>query len=84
MLETQDYIKNTEEEFRQVASVREWIQSIHESGSFFQLSLRTLELIRRFNNLYSEVFDQDRKSPGTINQLIITTRGLETELVREN
>ena len=84
MLQIQDYILNTEEEYKQINSVKEWIQNIHESGTFFNLSLRTLELIRRFNKLYSEVFENNDNSPSSINQLMIIARGLEAELVQEN
>ena len=84
MLQTQDYILNTEEEYQQINSVKNWIHNIHETGSFFNLSLRTLELIRRFNKLYSEVFENNDSSPSLVNQLMITARGLETELVQEN
>ncbi|WP_026934285.1 hypothetical protein [Christiangramia echinicola] len=84
MLQTQDYILNTEEEYQQINSVKNWIQNIHETGSFFNLSLRTLELIRRFNKLYSEVFENNDSSPSLVNQLMITARGLEIELVQEN
>ena len=84
MLQIQDYILNTEEEYKQINSVKEWIQNIHETGTFFNLSLRTLELIRRFNKLYSEVFENNDNSPSSINQLMIIARGLEAELVQEN
>ena len=84
MLQIQDYILNTEEEYKQINSVKEWIQNIHETGSFFNLSLRTLELIRRFNNLYSEVIENNDNSPSLVNQLMIIARGLEAELVQEN
>ncbi len=75
---------NIEEEYKQIESIKEWIQEIHESGTFFNLSLKTLELIRRFNNLYSEVIDNRTPTPSSINQLIITSRGLESELVQIN
>ncbi|MDR5590353.1 hypothetical protein [Christiangramia sp. SM2212] len=84
MLIKQDYILNTEEEYQQIDSVKEWIHNIHESGSFFNLSLKTLELIRRFNNLYIQVFENEEANPSNLNQLVITSKGLETELVREN
>ncbi|HKJ48111.1 MAG TPA: hypothetical protein VJ973_03430 [Christiangramia sp.] len=84
MLQIQDYILNTGEEYKQINSVKEWIQNIHETGTFFNLSLRTLELIRRFNKLYSEVFENNDNSPSSINQLMIIARGLEAELVQEN
>ena len=83
MLIKQDYILNTEEEYKQIDTVKEWIQNIHESGTFFNLSLRTLELIRRFNNLYIQVFEKEDENPSSLNQLVITAKGLETEFVRE-
>ena len=83
MLIKQDYILSTEEEYKQIDAVKDWIQNIHESGTFFHLSLRTLELIRRFNNLYIQVFEKEDANPSTLNQLVITAKGLETEFVRE-
>lgn len=84
MLKQQDYIINTEEEFEQINSVKEWVQSIHENGTFFHLSLKTLELIRRFNNFYIEIFERNCNSPSILNQLVITSKCLEKELIREN
>lgn len=84
MLTQQDYILNTEEEYKQIDSVKEWIQNIHESGTFFNLSLKTLELIRRFNNLHIQVFENNDASPSSLNQLVITSKGLESQLIREN
>ncbi|CAL66666.1 hypothetical protein [Christiangramia forsetii] len=84
MLTQQDYILNTEEEYKQIESVKEWIQNIHESGTFFNLSLKTLELIRRFNNLHIQVFEENNTTPSNLNQLVITSKGLETQLIREN
>ncbi|QYA26356.1 hypothetical protein G3I01_12850 [Gramella sp. MT6] len=84
MLKEQGYILNVEEEYKQIESVKEWIHQIHESGTFFNLSLKTLELIRRFNKLYTEVIKNDNPTPGNVNQLIIISKGLESELVQEN
>lgn len=84
MLAQQDYILNTEEEYKQINAVKEWVQNIHESGTFFNLSLKTLELIRRFNNLYRLVFEEKNENPSNLNQLVITSKSLETELIREN
>ncbi|SDR76688.1 hypothetical protein [Gramella sp. MAR_2010_147] len=84
MLAQQAYILNTEEDYQQIDTVKDWIQNIHESGTFFHLSLKTLELMRRFSTLYTQVFDKDDIHPSTLNQLIITSRGLEVELIREN
>ena len=82
MLKQQDYILNTEEEFSQIKSVKELVENLHETRDFFQLSLKTLELIRRFNNLYIQVFEKEDKSASIFNQLVITSHALETELVR--
>lgn len=84
MLTQQDYILNTEEEYQQIKSVKDLVQNIHESGTFFNLSLRTLELIRRFNNLYIQVFEAEDENPGILNQLVIISENLEAELIREN
>jgi archaeosine-15-forming tRNA-guanine transglycosylase len=80
----QDYIVNTEDELLQIKTVKELIQRVYNSDSFFNLSLRTLELIRRFNNLYIRVFVKKEDNPGYLNQLVITARGLENSLLREN
>ena len=84
MLKQQDYILNTEEEYKQIVSVKEMIQDIHESGNFFHLSLKTLELIRRFNMLFIQVFEKKDESPSLFNQLVILSHNLETELLRES
>ncbi len=82
MLKQQEYILNTQEEFSQIESVKELVENFHNSKDFFQLSLKTLELIRRFNNLYIQVFEKEDKSASMFNQLVITSQALETELVR--
>ncbi|MCM8570010.1 hypothetical protein NE848_11515 [Gramella jeungdoensis] len=84
MQKQQDYILNTEEEYKQIDSVKEMIQEIHETGNFFHLSLKTLELIRRFNMIYIQVFEKKDDSPSLFNQLVILSHNLETQLLREN
>lgn len=84
MLKQQEYIINTQEEFCQIESVKEQLDELVQKGSFFQLSLKTLELIRRFNSFYTQVYEKQDKSPQILNQLVITSQSLETELVREN
>lgn len=83
MLKQEDYILNTREEFEQIISVREMIENVHESANFFNLPLKTLELIRRFNNLYLQVYEKNDTSPSNINQLMIISRNLEEVLIRE-
>ncbi|MCG9971692.1 hypothetical protein [Christiangramia crocea] len=84
MLKQQDYILNTQEEYKQIDSVKKMIQDIHESGNFFHLSLKTLELIRRFNMLFVRVFEKNDESPSVFNQLVILSHHLEEQLLREN
>jgi len=84
MLIEQDYILNTEEEYKQIDFINDWIQHIYESGTFFNLSLKTLELIRRFNKLYIQIFENNEVTPSNLNQLVITSMGLELELIKEN
>lgn len=83
MLQQQEYIQSTEEEFLQINSVKELIEDLRDSGNFFSLSLKTLELIRRFNNLYVEVFQKHDRNPSYLNQLVILANGLEGELIRQ-
>ncbi|AVR46242.1 hypothetical protein C7S20_13770 [Christiangramia fulva] len=84
MLRQQEYILNTEEEFQQIESVKDQLKDLHENGNFFHFSLQTLELIRRFNNLYIEYFEKGNESASNFNQLVIISNNLETHLVREN
>ncbi|MFV8225755.1 hypothetical protein [Christiangramia aquimixticola] len=80
----QNYIINTQDEISQIRNVKELIQRVYNSDNFFNLSLKTLELIRRFNNLYVRVFEKKEDDPGYVNQLVIIARGLENSLLREN
>lgn len=82
MLRQQEYILNTQEEFSQIESVKEMVENLHATQVFFKLSLKTLELIRRFNNLYIQVFEKGDESASIFNQLVITSHTLESELVR--
>ncbi|MBT8295103.1 MAG: hypothetical protein KJO51_01685 [Gramella sp.] len=84
MLTIQDYNLDTKEEYKQICLIRDWIHTIHETGNFFQLPLKTLELIRRFNVLYAEVFENGDDSPSIFNQLLVATRGLESAFIRHN
>lgn len=83
MLQQQDFIVTTEEEFQQIESVKSHIEEMHHRGSFFHLSLKALELIRRFNNLYVEVFERHNESSSMVNQLLVTAKILEAEFVQE-
>ncbi|GAA4323971.1 hypothetical protein [Christiangramia aestuarii] len=80
MLKQTDFIFTTEEDYKRIQLIKDRIQNIHTSPKFFGLPLKTLELIRRFNSLYLQVIDQNDSKPSNMNQLMITTRGLESEL----
>lgn len=82
MLLQQDYILNTEEEYTKIEHVKELIQNIHLSGNFYELSLKTLELMRRFNKIFVQVFEKKDESPSAFNQLVILSDNLEEELVK--
>lgn len=82
MLKQQNYIQSTLEEFSQINSVKRMIEQVYNEGSFFQLSLKTLELIRRFNNLFINVIEGEDDSPTHFNQLVITSETLERELIQ--
>lgn len=84
MLQQQEYILNTEEEFQQIKSVNDQLKDLHEKGEFFHLSLQSLELIRRFNNLYHEYFVKKNETSSIFNQLVIISNNLEKKLVRES
>ncbi|MDT0642642.1 hypothetical protein RM553_07320 [Zunongwangia sp. F363] len=81
--ETEHYIQTTEEEYSQIASVKMLVDNIYAKGSFFQLSLKTLELMRRFNGLFDRVIKEEDQTPRLVNQLVITSQHLDQQLVRE-
>jgi len=84
MLQQEHYIRSTDEEIFQIASVRNSIEELRESGNFFSVSLQTLELIRRFNHLYIQVFEKMDQNPSLLHQLVVAAVGLEEQLIRES
>lgn len=84
MLQQKEYILNSLEDHQLIASVKASIEEVLEAGKFFNLPLKTLELIRRFNMFHSEVFQKLNDSPANVNQLLIISRALEGELLRIN
>ncbi|MFV9484526.1 hypothetical protein ACNI3T_11830 [Christiangramia sp. ASW11-125] len=84
MLQQEHYIQSTEEEISHIESVKESIEELRESGNFFSVSLQTLELIRRFNHLYIQVFEKMEENPSLLHQLVVAAVGLEKKLIRES
>lgn len=83
MLQQPEFIVTTEDEFAQIESVKAHIEEMHATGNFFHLSLQGLEMIRRFNNLYTEVVENENQSASLLNQLVIVAQGLEIEFVQK-
>ena len=84
MLQQEHYIQSTEEEISHIESVKDSIEELRESGNFFSVSLQTLELIRRFNHLYIQVFEKMDQNPSLLHQLVVAASGLEEKLIRES
>ncbi|WPY97076.1 hypothetical protein [Christiangramia sp. OXR-203] len=84
MLQQEHYIQSTEEEISHIESVKDSIEELRESGNFFSVSLQTLELIRRFNHLYIQVFEKMDENPSLLHQLVVAAVGLEKKLIRES
>ncbi|WP_299155593.1 hypothetical protein [uncultured Christiangramia sp.] len=84
MLQQEHYIQSTDEEISHIESVKDSIEELRESGNFFSVSLQTLELIRRFNHLYIQVFEKMDQNPSLLHQLVVAAVGLEEKLIRES
>ena len=84
MLQQEHYIQSTEEEISHIESIKDSIEELRESGNFFSVSLQTLELIRRFNHLYIQVFEKMDENPSLLHQLVVAAVGLEKKLIRES
>ncbi|MDT0647937.1 hypothetical protein RM545_14660 [Zunongwangia sp. F260] len=78
-----NYIQTTEEEYNQIASVKILVDEVYAKGIFFQLPLKTLELIRRFNTLFNSVVKEEEQNPSLVNQLVINSQYLEQQLIQE-
>lgn len=84
MLKQQDIILRTEEEYHLINSVKTMIDDIHERGTFFSLPLKSLELIRRFNKFYSILRETGNPSESDLHQLMVISRNLEAEILRNS
>ncbi|MDT0687428.1 hypothetical protein [Autumnicola psychrophila] len=78
-----NYIQTTEEEYNQIASVKILVDEVYAKGNFFQLPLKTLELIRRFNTLFNRIVKEEEQNPSLVNQLVINSQYLEQQLIQE-
>jgi len=67
-----------------ITAVKMHIDEMYEKQEIFGLSLETLELTRRFYNLYTPLDKIDEATPFALNQLLSITQHLERNLVKES
>ncbi|TVZ28441.1 hypothetical protein JM83_3571 [Gillisia sp. Hel_I_86] len=67
-----------------ITAVKVHVDELYESQEIFGLSLETLELTRRFYNLYTPMEKVEEVAPFALNQLLAITQHLERNLVQES
>ena len=66
-----------------IISIKKQIDLVYENQSVFGFSLETLELTRRFNQIFSLEEDLTKLNPFDYNRLLSISRHLERNLVQE-
>jgi len=66
-----------------ITAVKMHVDELYEKQEIFGLSLETLELTRRFYNLYIPIEKVEGITTHTLNQLMSITQHLERNLVQE-
>ena len=74
----------TTDQLSYITAVKMHIDELYEKQEIFGLSLETLELTRRFYNLYTPLDKIDEATPFALNQLLSITQHLERNLVKES
>ena len=74
----------TTDQLSYITAVKMHIDELYEKQEIFGLSLETLELTRRFYNLYTPLDKIDETTPFALNQLLSITQHLERNLVKES
>ncbi|RKS53174.1 hypothetical protein BC962_1422 [Gillisia mitskevichiae] len=67
-----------------ITAIKMHVDELYEKQEIFGLSLETLELTRRFYNLYTPLEQVDNLTPFAINQLLSISQHLERNLVKES
>ena len=67
-----------------ITAVKMHVDELYEKQGIFGLSLETLELTRRFYNLYAPLDNLEGTAPFALNQLLSITQHLERNLVQES
>ncbi len=75
---------STEESLSYIAAIKVHVDELYDKQEIFGLSLETLELTRRFYNLYTPVEKVEEATPFALNQLLSITQHLERNLIKES
>ena len=67
-----------------ITAVKMHVDELYEKQEIFGLSLETLELTRRFYNLYTPLDNLEGADSFALNQLLSITQHLERNLVQES
>jgi NAD+--asparagine ADP-ribosyltransferase len=66
-----------------INNVKQQVDEVYERQQIFGLSLETLELTRRFNNIITASSHIKELEPWDLHQLMVITRHLERNLIQE-
>ncbi len=75
---------STEESLSYITAIKVHVDELYDKQEIFGLSLETLELTRRFYNLYTPIEKVDEATPFALNQLLSITQHLERNLIKES
>lgn len=67
-----------------ITAIKMHVDELYEKQEIFGLSLETLELTRRFYNLYTPLDNLEGTDSFALNQLLSITQHLERNLVQES
>ncbi|WP_010231055.1 hypothetical protein [Gillisia marina] len=73
----------TTDQISYITAVKMHVDELYKKQEIFGLSLETLELTRRFYNLYTPIEKVEEVAPFALNQLLSITQHLERNLVQE-
>ena len=74
----------TTDQISYITAVKMHVDELYAKQEIFGLSLETLELTRRFYNLYTPIEKVEEVAPFALNQLLSITQHLERNLVQES
>jgi len=75
---------SNQESLSYITAVKMHVDELYNKQEIFGLSLETLELTRRFYNLYTPFEKVVDASPFALNQLLSITQHLERNLIKES